>query len=262
MDKQDLEKQLVNTQRYESLGILAAGIAHTFNNLLMGISGNLELIRHVVGSDSQATRFVDNAFAASKRAADLARQMLVYTRNGADGANGIDLNRVVGEITDLLKASLLKGVTVTACLEGELPLFQAESCRVQQVVMNLVINAAEAIEGHGALNIETGVAAYDAAALSKSLAPQTSGAGNFLYLTISDDGCGMSAETMERLCEPFFTSKTAGRGLGLAAVREILKGMGGAFFVESEEGVGTSVKVLFPLPEAAEGETTGERIKG
>lgn len=246
-EHEELEKQLLQTQKLESLGVLAGGIAHDFNNLLMAISGNLELIRHAVGPESPAAKYVDNAFLASKRAADLARQMLAYPRKGGDSVKQLDLNRMIGENADLLKASVLKGMAITAQLQPELPMLEADSGQIQQLIINLLTNAGEAIgEGGGNIKVATGLAEYGAEQLAKSRLEQKAMPGRYLFLAVSDDGCGMEEETLERIFDTFFTTKLPGRGLGLPAVQAIVRGHGGAILVDSEPGWGSTVTVLFP----------------
>ena len=248
-EHEELERQLMQTQKLEGLGVLAGGIAHDFNNLLMAISGNLELIKHVVGPESPATRYIDNAFIASKRAADLARQMLAYPRKGVNEVKPLDLNRMVGENADLLKASVLKGVKVTAQLQPDLPLLEGDPAHLQQLVINLITNAAEAMgEGGGNVKIATGVAEYGAEQLEKSRLEQKQLPGRYLYLEVADNGCGMDGDTIKRIFDPFFSTKLPGRGLGLTAVQGIVRRHGGAIFVDSEPGAGTTFSVLFPLP--------------
>ncbi|HBG06601.1 MAG: hypothetical protein A2075_10815 [Geobacteraceae bacterium GWC2_58_44] len=152
LERADLDRQLLHTQKLESLGVLAGGIAHDFNNLLMAIGGNLELARHALVAQDDATRFIDNAFLASLRAADLTRQMLAYSGKGGYCVKIVDLNQLVWENAELLKASIAKGVTMSIKLRPDLPPIQADPGQMQQVVMNLITNAAEAIgDGIGAI---------------------------------------------------------------------------------------------------------------
>ena len=249
LERAELERQLLHTQKLESLGVLAGGIAHDFNNLLMAISGNLELIRHTLDAGSPATKYIENAFTASKRAADLTRQMLAYSGKGGYCVKQVDLNRLVGENADLLKASILKGVTLTARLQPGLPQLEADPGQMQQVIMNLITNAAEAIGAvGGTINVATGMAEFSAELLAKSRLEEKPLPGGYLYVEIADNGCGMDPETRERLFDPFFTTKFTGRGLGLSAVLGIVRGHGGAIFVDTAPGVGTTITVLFPAP--------------
>ena len=263
LERSELERQLLHTQKLESLGVLAGGIAHDFNNLLMAISGNLELVRQTVDSGTPATKYIENAFLASKRAADLTRQMLAYSGKGGYCVKLIDLNRLVGENVDLLKASIRKGLVLHARLQPGLPQFEADPGQMQQVIMNLITNAAEAIgEGGGAINIATGMAEYGAAELAGSRLEEELLPGEYLCMEIADNGCGMGPETLERLFDPFFTTKFTGRGLGLSAVLGIVKGHGGAIFVDTAPGAGTTIKVLFPVPaERAAGSESSEEAE-
>jgi len=254
LERSELERQLLHTQKLESLGVLAGGIAHDFNNLLMVISGNLELVRYTVDSASVATKYIDNAFLASKRAADLTRQMLAYSGKGGYCVKLVDLNRLVGENADLLKASMGKGVVLSVQLQPGLPQMEADPGQMQQVIMNLITNASEAMgEKGGTIKVTTGLEEFSAADLAGSRLEEKPLPGQYLYVRIADGGCGMDAETRERLFDPFFTTKFTGRGLGLSAVLGIIKGHAGAIFVDTEPGAGSTITVLFPVPEPRAG---------
>lgn len=249
VERLELERQLLHTQKLESLGVLAGGIAHDFNNLLMAISGNLELIRYVIDLGTPAQKYIDNALQASKRAANLTRQMLAYSGKGGYCVKLVDLNRLVGENVDLMRVSLRKGVILSAHLQSVLPPFEADPGQMQQVIVNLVTNAAEAIgEGGGTINVATGVAGFPAAALAKSRLEQKPAPGEFLFVEVADSGCGMDPESCERMFDPFFSTKFTGRGLGLSAVLGIVRGHAGTILVDTAPGSGTTVKVLFPAP--------------
>ncbi|MBJ6748639.1 ATP-binding protein [Geomonas anaerohicana] len=251
LERGELERQLLHTQKLESLGVLAGGIAHDFNNLLMAIGGNVELVRHVLEPDSPAIKYLENAHQATKRAGDLTRQMLAYSGKGGYSVKLVDLNRLVGENVDLMKASLRKGATFAVQLQPGLPLLEADPGQMQQVIVNLVTNAIEAAGEGGAITVATGLADYGVAQLAHSRLEQKPQPGRFLSVEVADDGCGMDQATRERMFDPFFSTKFTGRGLGLSAVQGIVRGHGGAIFVHSEPGGGTRVQVLFPLAAAA-----------
>jgi PAS domain S-box-containing protein len=256
LERAELERQLLHTQKLESLGVLAGGIAHDFNNLLMAIGGNLELARHVLVADGAATKFIDNAFLASQRATDLTRQMLAYSGKGGYCVKIVDLNQLVRENADLFKASIAKGVIITAQLAPELPPLAADPGQMQQVIMNLITNAAEAIgDGVGAISVVTGIATIDAATLAKSRLEEQPVPGKYIFIEVADNGCGMGTDTLQRLFDPFFTTKFTGRGLGLSAVLGIIRGHGGAIFVDSVPGVGSTFKVLFPVSVGSAGKS-------
>ncbi|MBJ6798689.1 ATP-binding protein [Geomonas propionica] len=247
LERGELERQLLHTQKLESLGVLAGGIAHDFNNLLMAIGGNLELVRHVLEPESPAVKYLENAHQATKRAGDLTRQMLAYSGKGGYSVKLVDLNRLVGENVDLMKASLRKGATFAVQLQSGLPLLEADPGQMQQVVVNLVTNAIEAAGEGGAITVATRLSDYGVAQLAQSRLEQKPQPGRFLSIEVADDGCGMDQTARERMFDPFFSTKFTGRGLGLSAVQGIVRGHGGAIFVASEPGAGTRVQVLFPL---------------
>ncbi|TGU74677.1 response regulator [Geomonas terrae] len=249
LQRRELERQLLHTQKLESLGVLAGGVAHDFNNLLMVIGGNLELVRHVVEPESPAVKYLDNAYQAAKRAGDLTRQMLAYSGKGGYTLQVVDLNRLVGENVDLMKASVRKGAVLTAQLQPGVPSFEADPGQMQQVIVNLITNALEAVGEGGTVTVSTGVAEVGAAELAISRLDEKPVAGSFIVLEVADNGAGMDRATCDRMFDPFFSTKFTGRGLGLCAVQGIVRGHGGAILVRSETGEGTSVKVLLPAPE-------------
>ncbi|GFO62263.1 ATP-binding protein [Geomonas paludis] len=247
LERGELERQLLHTQKLESLGVLAGGIAHDFNNLLMAIGGNLELVRHVVEPESPAIKYLENAYQAIKRAGDLTRQMLAYSGKGGYSVKLVDLNRLVGENVELMKASLRKGATFAVQLQPGLPLLEADPGQIQQVIVNLVTNAIEAAGEGGTITVATGLSDFGVLQLAQSRLEQKPQPGRFLSVDVADNGCGMDHATRERMFDPFFSTKFTGRGLGLSAVQGIVRGHGGAIFVHSEPGGGTRVQVLFPL---------------
>ncbi|QWV93363.1 response regulator [Geomonas oryzisoli] len=246
LERGELERQLLHTQKLESLGVLAGGIAHDFNNLLMAIGGNVELVRHVIEPDSPAIKYLENAHQATKRAGDLTRQMLAYSGKGGYSVKLVDLNRLVGENVDLMKASMRKGATFAVQLQPELPLLEADPGQMQQIIVNLVTNAIEAAGEGGTITVATSVAEFGATQLAKSRLEQKPQPGTFLTIQVVDDGCGMDRATCERMFDPFFSTKFTGRGLGLSAVQGIVRGHKGAILVESAPKAGTRVQVLFP----------------
>lgn len=245
-----MERKLLHTQKLESLGVMAGGIAHDFNNLLTAISGNLELVRMNQGPSSVCVPWIDRAEEAARRAADLTRQMLAYAGRGRFLVCHLDLNKLVEGNAALLLASLPRSVDVALDLTPALPLILADPGQMQQVLMNLITNAAEAIgDGEGQLRIATGVITCDAAFLEQSRVDHKPAPGTFIYLDVTDTGCGMDQITRDRLFDPFFTTKFTGRGLGMSAVLGILRSHDGALFLQSAPGAGTSIRVLFPRVE-------------
>ncbi len=265
-EREAMQKQVEHTQRLESLGVLAGGIAHDFNNILTAIMGNAALASRKMQQDPDAgSVYLDKIVQASERAALLCRQMLAYSGKGQFVIKPVNLSVLVRSITSLLEVSVHRTIELEYRLDDELPLIEADEAQLQQVVMNLVINASDAIgEQRGRIVLESGTATLSAEMLADILATTGGEAspGRFVFLDVSDDGCGMSGETMQRLFEPFFTTKFTGRGLGMSAVLGIIRGHRGAIQVKSEECVGTCFRVLFPVadesvvspPEAVSGE--------
>lgn len=251
-ERRDMEQRLLHAQKLESLGVLAGGIAHDFNNLLTAILGNLDLAVYELPPSAGARHSIQQAIQASHRAADLARQMLAYSGRGHFALRPMDLNELVRENAQLFRAAIARTVTLHLELAEDLPRIVADAAQVQQVVMNLITNAAEAIGSHpGVVKIITRLVDADAARLGRSRLAEKPPPGRFFSLAVEDTGCGMDATTLERLFDPFFTTKFTGRGLGMSAVLGIVRGHKGAIFVRSEVGRGTSVEVLFPVPEAS-----------
>jgi PAS domain S-box-containing protein len=242
-----LENKLLDAQKLESLGILAGGIAHDFNNLLTGILGNVSLMRLELPVSSALRDHVDQIESVTIRAADLCRQLLAYSGKGRFVVQPLDTSEVVRQTAQLLKLSIGKNATLRLDLADNLPLVEADAMQLRQVVMNLVLNAAEALgERAGNISIVTGVLQAEGDYLrSTFLAPELS-EGSYVFLEVSDNGCGMGAETQAKIFDPFFSTKFTGRGLGLSAVLGIVRGHKGAIKVYSELGRGTTLKLLFP----------------
>jgi len=195
----------------------------------------------------------------SLRAADLCKQMLAYSGRGRFVVRRLSINALVEETTQLLRISISKRAVLRFNLQAGLPAVEVDATQIRQVIMNLVINASEAIgEKSGVISINTGLTRVDRAYLGGTILAPELAPGTYVYLEVSDNGCGMSAETQAKIFEPFFTTKFTGRGLGLAAVLGIVRGHRGAMKVYSELGRGTTFKLLFPGAEgAADAEIAG-----
>jgi PAS domain S-box-containing protein len=257
-EKRRLEAEVLHAQKLESLGLLAGGIAHDFNNLLSAVVANVDLAKQRLPAASPALPHVEQSLRAASRAADLTRQMLTYAGKGHLLIRRVDLNEVVAENFNLLHACIAKDAELRLDLGDGLPAVAADPGQLQQVVMNLITNAAEALgERPGVVSLHTGFARCDDAALAASRIEEKPPAGEFVFLEVADTGCGMDAETQQRLFDPFFSTKFTGRGLGMSAVLGIVRGHRGAIFVDSAVGSGTTVRVLFPAAAsgaAADGE--------
>ncbi|MBI5593369.1 MAG: cache domain-containing protein [Deltaproteobacteria bacterium] len=247
-ERLELERQLLHAQKLESLGVLAGGIAHDFNNLLMAVLGNLELALDDLSPVSLARSSIDQAVNAAKRASELTRQMLAYSGKGQFVVRDVNLSELVTENAHMLRAAISRNVTMNLDMEENLSLTSVDPGQMQQIIMNLITNASEAIGGQaGVITIATGVQDCDDAALSRSRVEEKPGAGRFVWLEVSDTGCGMDSETQQRLFDPFFTTKFTGRGLGMSAVLGIVRGHHGALLLDSKPEKGTSIRVLLPV---------------
>ena len=247
-----LETEMAHAQRLESLGVLAGGIAHDFNNILTAIMGNAALARTAVdrgqGMGPQLARIEEG----SRRAADLCKQMLAYAGKGQIAVEPIDLNALIDEITQLVAVSIPKHVEIHYQRDDALPAIGADQAQLQQVIMNLVINASEAIDkSTGRIDVVTRTVRVDKDYLVRHGVDQDLPDGRYVMLAVRDNGCGMDEETLSRIFDPFYTTKFAGRGLGMSAVVGIVRGHNGAMTVRSRPGMGTTFRLLFPAVNSA-----------
>ncbi len=241
------ERNLLQAQKLESLGVLAGGIAHDFNNLLTVMLGNATLARLDVPADSPTENAIHQIELAALRAAELCRQMLAYSGRGQLATELVDFTRLVEETTHLLKVSISKKCTLEFDLAHELPPVQGDATQLSQIAMNLVINASDACGEHGGrIVVRTGLMHADQAYLAKTYLAPSLQPGPYVYLEVGDSGCGMSEEVVARMFEPFFTTKFSGHGLGLSAVLGITRGHGGAIKVDTAPGRGTTFRLLLP----------------
>ena len=242
-----LEQQLLHAQKLESLGILAGGIAHDFNNILTGILGNSSLGMMRIEPDAPVAENLQNIEKAAVRAADLAKQMLAYSGKGMFVVEPINLNQLLDEMIHLLEISVSKKAELKLDLADTLPPVQGDPTQLRQIVMNLVINASEAIaEQSGVIAITTGFRHFDQHYLEGTWFDNAVTEGDYVFLQISDTGCGMDQKTLARIFDPFFTTKFTGRGLGISAVLGIIRGHKGAIKVQSSPGCGTTFTILMP----------------
>ncbi|MCH7871236.1 MAG: PAS domain S-box protein [Planctomycetes bacterium] len=246
-ERERLEIQLREAQKLKSLGVLAGGVAHDFNNFLVSILCNASLALEKLDADSDARGHVRKIVNASRRASDLTRQMLAYSGRATYDVQPMDLNALVSEMADFMRAAMTKSVTLHIQLPDGLPAIEADSGQIQQVVMNLLLNAAEATDTSGGeVTVSTSLETIDARQIAIAYADQNIGPGEYVCLRVSDSGCGMSPETLGRIFDPFFTTKFTGRGLGLAAILGNVRAHRGAIRVDSREGEGTVFTVVFP----------------
>jgi len=246
-ERRRLEAQMQHAQKLEGLGVLAGGIAHDFNNLLVGVLGNAGLALNRLPAESPARTYLERIEATAQRAAELTNQMLAYSGKGTFFVHPLNLSTLAKEMGHLLSAAISKKATLTYdCAEG-LPLIEGDVAQLHQVIMNLITNASDALgDEAGEITLSTGIMEVDHSYLSETYLDDDLVEGRYVCLQVSDTGCGMDPATQARLFDPFFSTKFAGRGLGLAAVLGIVRGHRGAIKVYSEPGSGTTFKVLFP----------------
>ena len=246
-EKERVDQKLREAQKLESLGVLAGGIAHDFNNLLTSMLGNVNLAQLELPPTATVHPYLEDVEKAAIRAADLCKQMLAYSGRGRFVIKRVAINAVVEEMMQLLRVSISKQAVLKFDLGADLPAVTADPTQLRQIVMNLVVNASEAIgERSGLIGVTTGLMRVDEAYLRETYMSPELPAGNYVFIEVSDTGCGMDKPTMERIFDPFFTTKFTGRGLGLAAVLGIVRSHHGALKVYSEPGKGTTFKLLLP----------------
>jgi len=248
-----LERKLLETQKLESLGLLAGGIAHDFNNLLTAILGQANLARLTLADEPAKSEVsLKEIEVASVRAAELCAQLLAYAGKGRFTVEPNNLNYLVNGLRSLLRVSAGPPTNLRFELADEVPAVMADATQLRQIVINLVINAAEAIgERGGDILVATGICSADAAALARAVASPDQPPGNYVFLEVRDNGPGMTPAVLAKIFDPFFTTKFTGRGLGLAAVLGIVRGHRGALQVESTPGIGTMFRLLLPPISAA-----------
>ena len=229
--RRKMEARLAESQTLSTIGMLAGGVAHEFNNVLAGIQGAVELLSMHAGGNPQARPYLDVIRRMANRATELTRQLLAYSRQGKYAPISIPLARVLSETLPTIRTSLPAGVELSTECDDALPPIHVDVAQMKQVVMGLCLNAAEAMTGGGRLTVRT----Y-----------REPGDGR-VVLEVADTGPGIDAKTMSRIFEPFFTTKGVGRGMGLAAIRGIVDIHSGEIRVVSREGKGTTCTVLLPV---------------
>ncbi len=265
-ERRQLESQLRQAQKMEAVGQLAGGVAHDFNNLLTVIGGRCYLMLGKLGADDPLRREVELVRGAAERAARLTHQLLAFSRKQVLEPRVLDLNETVSGIEPLLRRLIGEHIEISVIQGPGLAHVKADAGQLEQVILNLAVNARDAMGRGGQLVLETANATLDAAAARRSpdLEP-----GAYVMLSVTDSGHGMDAATRAQIFEPFFTTKEVGKGtgLGLATVYGIVKQSGGLIEVESEPGHGASFKVYLPAVqapvEAAEpAKAPGTRLRG
>jgi PAS domain S-box-containing protein len=253
--RRQAEERLRQAQKLESLGLLAGGVAHDFNNLLVGVVGNASLALEMLPPHHPVAELLEGVLKSGEKAAHLTRQMLAYSGKGRFHLEALNLSEIVPEMIGLVRPSMSKKIVVELDLAPDLPPVEADRGQIQQVFMNLAMNASEAIGAReGTVSIRTAVESVDDSWQqchpSTGLEP-----GQYVRLEVSDTGCGMDDQTKARVFDPFFSTKFTGRGLGLAAVAGIVRGHKGAILVDGATGRGSTFAVLLPVS------TSGEAVR-
>jgi PAS domain S-box-containing protein len=250
------EAQSRHVQKLESIGVLAGGIAHDFNNLLHVVLGNADIALSRLPARSRAREPLEEVVRATIRAADLTRQMLAYSGKGAFVIRHLDLSKEVKEMATLLRTAISKQASLVWELTANLPPINADATQIRQIVMNLITNASDALRDFdGTITLRTGIVPPDLINDTRlggpvpgeeELITQKPNQTPFVYLEVCDTGSGMTPDTLQRMFDPFFSTKFAGRGLGLAAVMGIVRSHHGLIRIRTDPGKGTSFRVLFP----------------
>lgn len=246
-ERRHLEEQLRHAQKLESLGLLAGGVAHDFNNLLTGILGNASLVQEIVEADETVHGMLQDIIRASERAADLTRQLLAYAGKGKFVVAPVEVSGLVRDISELIRSSVPRTVELKLQLHSGLPPTEGDASQIQQLVMNLILNAVEATgERPGVVKVNTAIREIKTGDPVGHFRPEPPLPGTYIMVQVTDDGCGMGEIVKSQIFDPFFTTKFTGRGLGLAAALGIVRGHRGAIGVDSSEGAGSTFTVLLP----------------
>jgi PAS domain S-box-containing protein len=261
-EQKRIEKKLEATAKLDSLGLMAGGVAHDFNNLLTGILGNIELAQWEVNSEQPMLKTVlSDARMATLRAADLCKQMLAYSGKGQFLTENCDVNEIVRETLRFISNSIKHEVKVLTHLDEGIPSIIADKVQLQQIIMNLTINAGESITEKGVVIIRTGITTMDKENQHALVGSDTGQRDAGIFIEVRDNGIGMTPEELSHAFEPFYTTKFIGRGLGLAAVQGIVKGHGGTLVVETTKGKGTLMRVALPVFQVTKADTHGAASK-
>jgi len=245
-ERQRLERHLLHIQKLESLVTMSAGIAHDFNNLLQAVLGYIELARMKIPPDTQLHYQLSQAVKAAEQAATLSGMMLAYSGKRFMDSKKVNLSELIEKNIPQLAAAISKSIIFDVKLDRLLPPIMADGNQIELVIVNLVINASEAIGSNcGRIAISTGVQEFDQKILNSSRLEEKLTEGRYVWVVVEDSGCGMDEATLDKLFDPFFTTKFTGRGLGMSAALGIIRAHKGAILVQSTPGTGTVIRVLF-----------------
>lgn len=240
--RESAEQQLRQSQKMEAIGQLTGGVAHDFNNLLMAVLGNLELLRKHVGDDPKAIRLIDGAQQGAKRGASLTQRLLAFSRRQDLRIDPVDMRALVTGMEDLLRRSVGSTIVIETNVPDHLPLVSADANQVELALLNLAVNARDAMPDGGSIHIEL----YEAKQTTK-IGDLT--AGHYVVLSVADQGCGMDVETLQKAIEPFFSTKELGKGtgLGLSMIHGLASQLNGELKLTSEVGKGTRAELWIPV---------------
>jgi PAS domain S-box-containing protein len=251
--RRTLEGQMLQAQKMESLGLLAGGIAHDFNNLLVGIMGNASLARSQAQDREALEQTLDQIVLTTRRASDLTQQLLAYAGRAKLSVQAVDLSAVAAEMVKLLGSRLSRGAKMVFSFSPLSVVTLADPVQIRQIVMNLLTNASDALKnGEGVITIRTGVARFDRVYLSETYVPSDIPEGEYAFIEVADDGCGIDPDLLPKIFDPFYTTKFVGRGLGLSVALAIVQRHRGAIKVFSERDRGTVFRLLLPLAPVTE----------
>ncbi|MEQ9321008.1 MAG: MASE1 domain-containing protein, partial [Polyangiaceae bacterium] len=257
--RRELEEHLRQKQRLESLGTLAGGVAHDFNNLLGVVRGYASILQRDLDERDAHHEYVSEIDRAAVQAADLCRQLLTYAGRTEPAMARVELGTTASELATLIASSLPEGVNVTTSFPDDLPAITGDTTQVRQLLMNLVLNAGDAMAASGGtVRVSGGVVDVGEDELRATLPPSDAEPGRFVFVEVSDDGVGMDEETRRRVFDAFFTTKQHGRGLGMATVAGIVKAHRGIIHVRSRPGEGTTIRVSWPPWESDDGDVAEE----
>ncbi|HEY3347205.1 MAG TPA: PAS domain S-box protein [Nitrospirota bacterium] len=247
-EKKHAEEEAMKMQRLDSLRVMAGGIVHDLNNMMVAVAANAGLALKVIGPDSPAVEFIEGAQKAIAKVSNLTNKIRNYTGKTSAAKEPVALNEVVNDSAHLLMASISKNASLEISLGEGIPIIEADPQGIQQVVTNLIVNASDALgESKGAIRVSTGKISAGRSYLDRLHRERELPEGEYAYIEVSDTGAGMSRETQRKIFEPFFSTKFTGRGLGLSSSYGIVDAHGGAIELESEEGRGTRFRVLLPV---------------
>jgi PAS domain S-box-containing protein len=265
-ERRRAEENLRQAQKLESLGLLAGGIAHDFNNLLVGVIGNASLAEGILPPESPVVEILRCVIDAGEKAAHLTRQMLAYAGKGRFVLTPVSLPDLVRENVALVRSSVSKNIAFRVHASSDTPAVESDPGQMQQVIMNLILNAAESLGGNpGTVSITTAAVTLEKARIREGLDGWAVEPGRYAFLEVVDTGCGMDAATRERIFDPFFTTKFQGRGLGLAAVAGIVRTHRGGIELTTTPGAGSTFRVLLPAmasPVAPSAPTVSDDLRG